>query len=75
MAEPALMLLHALAPPTPGGTPIVLQRLLDDLPGVRLEVVTDRALRARVRAGGSQVLDARYRFVRKWPGWGGRCRG
>lgn len=68
------MLLHALAPPTPGGTPVVLQRLLTDLPGVRLEVVTNRNLRARVQAGGGSVLDARYRYVWKWPGWGGRWR-
>ena len=74
MAPPRLMLLHALAPPTPGGTPVVLGRLLTNLPGVAVDVVTDRRLRARVRAGGPGVLDARYRFVRKWPGWGGRWR-
>lgn len=68
------MLVHALAPPTPGGTPIVLARLLTGLPGVRVEVVTNRALRRRVRAGGAGVLDARYRFVAKWPGWGARWR-
>jgi glycosyltransferase involved in cell wall biosynthesis len=74
MAAPRLMLLHALAPPTPGGTPVVLERLLTNLPGVAVDVVTDRSLRALVRAGGPGVLDARYRFVRKWPGWGGRWR-
>jgi glycosyltransferase involved in cell wall biosynthesis len=74
MAPPRLMLLHALAPPTRGGTPVVLERLLTNLPGVAVDVVTDRSLRARVRAGGPGVLDARYRFVLKWPGWGGRWR-
>jgi glycosyltransferase involved in cell wall biosynthesis len=74
MAAPRLMLMHALAPPTPGGTPVVLERLLTHLPEVEVDVVTNRNLRARVRAGGSGVLDARYRFVLKWPGWGGRWR-
>lgn len=68
------MLVHALAPPTPGGTPVVLQRVLTHLPGIRLDVVTNRRLRSRVRAGGPGVLDARYRFVWKWPGWGARWR-
>jgi glycosyltransferase involved in cell wall biosynthesis len=68
------MVLHALAPPTPGGTPVVLERLLTHLPGVSVDVVTDRKLRPRVRAGGPGVLDARYRYVLKWPGWGGRWR-
>lgn len=68
------MLVHALAPPRPGGTPVVLQRLLDGLPGVRVEVVTKGAQRKAVRAGGERVLNARYRFVHKWPGWGGRWR-
>lgn len=68
------MLVHALAPPTPGGTPVVLERVLTHLPGIRLDVVTDRALRSRVRAGGAGVLAARYRFVWKWPGWGARWR-
>ena len=66
------MLVHAYAPPTPGGTPVVLKRLLTDLPGIRVEVVTDRSLRGQVRAGGDDVLDARYRFVWKWAGWGSR---
>lgn len=68
------MLVHALAPPTPGGTPIVLARLLTGLPGIRLEVVTARGLRKQVLAGGDRVLDGRYRFFWKWPGWGGRWR-
>jgi glycosyltransferase involved in cell wall biosynthesis len=68
------MLVHALAPPTPGGTPVVLERVLTHLPGIELEVVTDRRLRGRVRAGGAGVLPARYRFVWKWPGWGARWR-
>jgi glycosyltransferase involved in cell wall biosynthesis len=74
MLESRLMLVHALAPPTPGGTPVVLRRLLTNLPGVRIEVVTNRKLRRQVRAGGDHVLDAPYHFVWKWPGWGGRFR-
>ena len=68
------MLVHALAPPTPGGTPVILHRLLSGLRGVRLEVVTKRSLRAAVRRGDGQVLPGRYRFVAKWPGWGSRWR-
>ncbi len=74
MAAPRLLVLHALAPPTPGGTPVVLERLLTHLPRIAVDVVTDRSLRARVRAGGPGVLDSRYRYVLKWPGWGGRWR-
>ena len=69
------MLVHALAPPTPGGTPVVLHRLLTDLPGVRVEVATNRALRERVEAGGGRALDAPYHYFFKWPGWGARFSG
>lgn len=51
---------------------MILERLLSELPGIDLSVVTDRRLRRRVRAGGEGVLDAHYRFMWKWPGWGGR---
>lgn len=68
------MLVHALAPPTPGGTPVVLHRLLTGLPGVRVEVATNRALRKRVEAGDGRALDAPYRYFFKWPGWGARWR-
>jgi len=67
-----LMLVHALAPPTLGGTPIILQRLLAGLPGIELEVVTDRRLRAAVKRGGERVLAGRYRYFAKWPGPGRR---
>jgi glycosyltransferase involved in cell wall biosynthesis len=65
--EPGLLLVHALAPPTPGGTPVILHRLLGGLEDARLEVLTDRELAARVRAGGPLVLPARYRWFRKLP--------
>ena len=67
MAEPVLLLVHALAPPTPGGTPVILHRLLSGLERYRVDVVTDRSLAARVRAGGPLVLPGRYRFVPKLP--------
>ena len=67
MPEPGLLLVHALAPPTPGGTPVILHRLLGGLDGTRLEVLTDRALEERVRTGGALVLPARYRWFRKLP--------
>jgi glycosyltransferase involved in cell wall biosynthesis len=46
--------------------------VLTNLPGIELDVVTNRTLRRRVRARGAGVLNARYRFVSKWPGWGAR---
>jgi hypothetical protein len=66
------MLVHALAPPTPGGTPVVLHRLLTDLPGVRVEVATNGRLRKRVEAGDARALRAPYHYFAKWPGWGAR---
>jgi glycosyltransferase involved in cell wall biosynthesis len=63
--EPGLLLVHALAPPTPGGTPVILHRLLGGLEHTRLDVLTDRELAGRVRAGGPLVLPARYRWFRK----------
>jgi hypothetical protein len=68
------MLVHALAPPTPGGTPVVLHRLLTGLPGVRVEVATNRRLRKRVEAGDGRALAAPHHYVDKWPGWGARWR-
>ena len=67
VADPVLLLVHALAPPTPGGTPVILHRLLSGLERCRVDVVTDRSLAARVRAGGPLVLPGRYRYVRKLP--------
>ncbi len=72
MASPTLMLIHALAPPTPGGTPIVLHRLLAGLPGIELDVVTDRRLRPAVARGDRRVLPGSYRYFAKWPGPGRR---
>jgi hypothetical protein len=65
VADPRLLLLHALAPPTPGRTPVILYRLLGGLDRTRLDVLTDRALEQRVRTGGALVLPARYRWFRK----------
>ncbi len=65
--RPTLLLVHAYAPPTPGGTPVVLHRLLSALPGVDVVTLTDRARRRAVRVGGPLVLPGRYRFVPKLP--------
>lgn len=62
-----LLLVHALAPPQGGGTGVVMHRLLEGLPGWRADVVADRALRRRVRAGEGNVVSGRYRFVLKLP--------
>jgi chorismate synthase len=53
------------APPTPGGSPVLLHRLLDGLPPSQLEIVTGWNLRRPVRAGGPLVLRGRYHFVPK----------
>lgn len=62
-----VLLVQAAGPPHPGGTNVVLRRLLDDAPGQRLDVVVDRALRRRVRARDPLALDASYRYVLKLP--------
>jgi glycosyltransferase involved in cell wall biosynthesis len=59
LAERPLLLVHALAPPTRGGTAVVLHRLLRGLP---VEVLTSRSLRARVEAGDELALPGRYRY-------------
>jgi glycosyltransferase involved in cell wall biosynthesis len=59
-----LIYLHAYAPPTPGGTPVLVHRLLSTVASDdELDVVTDAALRDQVRQGGPRVLRARYHFV------------
>jgi glycosyltransferase involved in cell wall biosynthesis len=65
MLSRPLVYLHALAPPTPGGTPVLMHRLLSGLGGDDLEVVTDAALRRDVRRGGPRVLPGHYNFVLK----------
>jgi glycosyltransferase involved in cell wall biosynthesis len=57
-----VVLVHAVAPPVPGGTNVVLVRLFGALPALRLEVFTDLARRMRVRRGGELSLRARYRY-------------
>jgi glycosyltransferase involved in cell wall biosynthesis len=58
-----LIYLHAHAPPTPGGTPVLIHRLLSGLAPGEFEVVTEASLRPMVRAGGPWVLQTRYHFV------------
>jgi glycosyltransferase involved in cell wall biosynthesis len=67
-----LIYLHAYAPPTPGGTPVLIHRLLSGLAPDELEVVTDAALRDRIRLGGPRVLPAPYHFVLRKGRWGNR---
>lgn len=67
MPESRLLYVHAFAPPTPGGTPIIVRRLLSRLaPEIELETVTDLALIARVRRGEPR-LPGRYHYVPKLP--------
>lgn len=56
---PDVIYVHAHAPPTRGGTPVLLERLLD---GVAGDVVTDRRLRAAVDAGRPGVMRAEYHY-------------
>jgi glycosyltransferase involved in cell wall biosynthesis len=65
MISRPLVYLHAYAPPTPGGTPVLIHRLLSGLPPDKLEVVTDVARREAVSSGGPRVLQASYHFVRR----------
>jgi glycosyltransferase involved in cell wall biosynthesis len=75
MAERRLLIVHALAPPQPGGTPIVLRRLLQALEGWRLEVVTDWALRGRVRRRSGPLLPGHYRYFARVGSWSGALPG
>jgi glycosyltransferase involved in cell wall biosynthesis len=63
MLSRPLVYLHMHAPPTPGGTPVLLHRLLAGYSQDELEVVTDVRLRRAVRRGEGRLLPARYRFV------------
>ena len=65
MLSRPLLYLHAHAPPTGGGSPVLLHRLLSGLDAAELEIVTDRALRRQVRRRVGRVLPGRYSFVRK----------
>ena len=72
MPERRLLYVHAYAPPTPGGTPVIVHRLLSRLAeDTQLETVTDLALRGRIRRG-ERRLPGRYRYVLKVPPWGQR---
>lgn len=69
--RPRMIFVHAYAPPTPGGTPVIVHRLLGRLAadGMELETVTDLALLPAVRRGG-RTLPGRYHYVLKLPPWG-----
>jgi glycosyltransferase involved in cell wall biosynthesis len=56
---PDVVFVHAHAPPTTGGTPVLLGRLLDGIAG---DVVTARRLRPAVDAGGQGVLRGEYHY-------------
>lgn len=58
-AVPDVVYVHAHAPPTGGGTPVLLGRLLDGITG---DVVTARRQRPAVEAGGTGVMGAEYHY-------------
>ena len=69
-----MLFIHAYAPPYPGGTPIIVRRLLGSLsPDIELETVTDLALARRMRRGGPR-LPGRYHVVPRVPGVAQRTR-
>jgi len=66
--ERALVYIHTHAPPTAGGTPVLLHRLLSGPALPPLHVLTDRKLRTRLSCDGEHVLPGRYHFfLRKGP--------
>jgi glycosyltransferase involved in cell wall biosynthesis len=71
MPDRRLVFVHAYAPPTPGGTPIIVHRLLARLDGVGIDTVTQIGLRGRVRRGEFR-LPGPYHYVVKLPAWGQR---
>ncbi|HET6547460.1 MAG TPA: hypothetical protein VFG79_03310 [Solirubrobacter sp.] len=62
MPEPRLLFLHAMAPPFPGGTPIIVHRLLSRL-DVDLDTVTALTLRGRP----GPRLPGRYHYFLPFP--------
>jgi glycosyltransferase involved in cell wall biosynthesis len=69
--EGRLLFIHALAPPTPGGTPVIVRRLLSAVPGIEIDTVTDLLLARRVRRGEPR-LPGPYHYVLKLPPLGAR---
>jgi glycosyltransferase involved in cell wall biosynthesis len=60
--DSSLSLVHASTPPVPGGTNVVLTRLLARGDTGSLDVFTDRVHRKLVRANGDASLPGRYRY-------------
>ena len=61
-----VVFVHAFAPPTAGGTPVLLHRLLVPF-GSDLAIFTDIARRPSVAARDPLALPARYRYFRRPP--------
>jgi len=66
---PPLVYFHALGPPLPGGTPVILHRLLSGLFPPEVVTFTDVVQRPKVREGGARVLPGPYRYFLKIPPW------
>src|SRR5580765_4876776 len=73
VSERPLVYVHAFAPPTPGGTPVILRRLLTGLAPREIITVTDLIWRRAARAGGT-TIPGPYRWFVKLPPWGARWR-
>ena len=73
MSDGPLVYVHALAPPTGGGTPVILRRLLLGLAPRTVITVTDVRLRSAVRAGGT-TIPGPYHWFLQLPPWGSRWR-
>jgi glycosyltransferase involved in cell wall biosynthesis len=69
--EPPLVYVHALAPPTSGGTAVILHRVLSSLLPQRVITVTDLWLRSH---GTGRRIPGPYRWFLRMPPWGARWR-
>jgi glycosyltransferase involved in cell wall biosynthesis len=73
VSDGPLVYVHAYAPPTPGGTPVILRRLLLGLAPREIITVTDVIWRRAARAGGA-TIPGRYHWFLKLPPYGARWR-
>jgi glycosyltransferase involved in cell wall biosynthesis len=71
MPSPPLVYVHAYAPPYPGGTPVILRRVLGALAPIRVVTVTDHYVSRHYGAAPGRIPGP-YRWVTRMPPWGSR---
>ncbi|MEX2024216.1 MAG: glycosyltransferase [Thermoleophilaceae bacterium] len=62
-----MLLVQASGPPYPGGTNVILKRLLEDLPGWSIAPAVNSRLRRAVRRGDPLALESAYRYFLRIP--------